>query len=72
MEFLQGVGGEWEDAQPLPATSLDIGSKADWSQISWLREIVSRLPDHVQCVLPSEGDSNNTLSLAQTEYAVRL
>ena len=42
------------------------------SLFSQRREIISQLPNHLQCVLPSEGDSNNTLSLAQMEDAVRL
>ena len=40
--------------------------------ISRRREIDGRLPEHLRCVLPPEGDSNNTLSISRLEEATKL
>ena len=42
------------------------------SQLDLRREIVSRLPEHLRCVLPPEQDDKTHLSLAQLDDAIKL
>jgi len=68
-EVLQGTRGK--DTPSQPASYTDIYSPA--SQLDQWQEILSRLPEHLRCVLPPEkGNSANDLTLSQLEDAVKL
>ena len=62
--------GTESDAKSLAVSNANVYSPA--SQLHLRKEIISRLPEHMRCVLPPEGDNKNKLSLTQLEDAVKL
>ena len=64
------LGATVQEAKSMQVSNADIYSPA--SQLDRQREIICRLPEHVRCVLPPEGDSEIFLTLPQLEDAVEL
>ena len=66
-ELTQGRGAN----EPSLAVS-NASADSPASQLHLRREIVSRLPEHLRCVLPPEQHGKTTLFLAQLEDAGKL